>query len=187
MKNLRLNHNLPFLGFLFLAINIACAPGPNVYFRPKTDFRPSKTLAILPFVNLSGQDGAGKQVSNAFLIELLKKPFISVVEPGEVDRILREERVRSADQIDFNTSKLLGNKLRADYLLLGTVNEFEYATVGTRQIPKVSISARLLEASTGQIVWAVYQNRKGDDTELIFGWGFVNSLPKLTMLSAKSV
>jgi TolB-like protein len=165
----------------------ACAPRPSVYSQAKITKQPTKGLAILPFVNLTGQENAGKLVANAFLIELLKEPNIRVVEPGEVESVMKNERIRSADQIDFQTAKMLKDKLNVEYILIGSVNEYNYFNAGSREIPRVSFSVRLLDSATGRIIWAAYHSRKGDDGELIFGWGLISSLPKLTVESVRQV
>lgn len=184
MRSFKSYMALTMLAMLILA---QCAPRPRVYFKPQTGFRPYKNLAILPFDNLSGKEDAGKQVANMFLVELLKKSFFRIVEPGEVDRVLREERIRSSDNIDMKNARLLNEKLGADLLLIGAVNEYDYMIIEGRQIPKVGFTVRLLDASNGEIVWAATYSRKGDDTELIFGWGLVSSLSDLAQKSVRDV
>jgi TolB-like protein len=164
---------------------ISCGPKPSVYLEEKNNSKPNKTLAILPFDNYSGKEDAGKQVANAFLVELLKMPSFHVVEPGEVDRVMREERIRSSNQIDLNAAKLFKEKLLAEYVLIGAVNEFDYLKDGDRDVPSVGFAVRLLDTSNGQIVWAANYSRRGDDHELIFGWGLVNSLTELTQTSVR--
>jgi TolB-like protein len=172
---------------VFVVLGIACGSKPEVYTQKKTSFKPYKTLAILPFSNYSGKEDAGKQVSNAFLVELLKKPFFKILEPGQVDKVLRDERIRSSDQIDIQTAQLLKEKLAVDYLLIGAVNEYDYLKNGEREIPLIGFSARLLDTSDGHIIWAANHSRKGDDSELIFNWGLITSLTKLTQISVKDV
>jgi curli biogenesis system outer membrane secretion channel CsgG len=183
MKTTKIISLLTFLVF----VAGACGPKPEVYFRREISFGPSKTIAILPFNNYSGQEDAGKQVSNMFLVEFLKKPYFNVLEPGEVDRIMREERIRSSEQIDFAAAKVFKDRLAADYILIGAVNEFGYLTRGEREVPLIGFSVRLLDTGTGQIVWAANHSRKGDDRELLFGWGLVKSLTKLAQISVGEV
>lgn len=175
------------LPVLALVLLMACGPKPQVYFKEQVSFRPSKTIAILPFNNYSGQEDAGKQVSNMFLVELLKKPYFELIEPGEIDKVMREERIRSSEQIDFATAKIFKEKLKADYILIGAVNEYSYLTKSIREIPLVSFSVRLLDTESGQIIWAASHSRKGDDVELIFGWRLVKSLSKLAQISVSQV
>jgi TolB-like protein len=93
--------------YIFLFAVIGCGPKPDIFVKKEINFQPFKTIAIMPFNNFSGQEDAGKQVSNSFLVQLLKKPFFKVVDPGEVDRVMREERIRSSDQIDYETARKL--------------------------------------------------------------------------------
>jgi TolB-like protein len=166
---------------------ISCGPKPAVYFRKQISFKPYKTLAILPFNNYSGTEDAGKQVTDAFLVEFLKKPFFNVVEPGQVDGVMRDERIRSSDQINYATAKFFKDKLAADYVLIGAVNEYTYQKKGESETPLVGFSARILDTSNGQIIWAATHSRSGDDAELIFNWGMVTSLTKLTQLCVHDV
>lgn len=166
---------------------LSCSPRPAIYFKPDTSFRPVKKLAILPFSNYSGKEDAGKQITNAFLVELLKKPFLVLIEPGEVEKALREERVRSTDKIDFETAALLREKLGVDLIMIGAVNEYDYMQIENRQIPRIGVSVRILDATDGSIVWAGIHSRKGDDTELVFGWGLVKSLTQLSRICARDM
>jgi hypothetical protein len=45
----------------------------------------------------------------------------------------------------------------------------------------------MLDTDSGQIVWAASHSRKGDDSELIFGWGIVRSQTKLTEKTVREV
>jgi len=168
-------------------IALSCGPKPEVYFKDGTSFAPSKTIAILPFNNYSGKEDAGKQIANMFLVEFLKKPHLNILEPGEVDKVMREERIRSSDQIDYAAARLFKDRLGADYVLIGAVNEFGYLSGGDGEIPLVGFSARLLDTNNGQIVWAFNHSRKGDDREFIFGWGVVKSLTKLSQIAVNDV
>lgn len=172
---------------IMILLTISCGSRPTVYVKPSLRFAPGRSLAILPFNNYSGKEDAGKQVSNAFLIELLKKQMFNIIEPGEIDKIMREERIRSSDQVDEKTALKLKEKLSADYILIGSVNEYGYLRSGDREIPIIGFSIRLLDSATGQIIWAAYHSRKGDDKELIFSWRLVTSLSKLAQNSVHDV
>jgi hypothetical protein len=100
---------------------------------------------------------------------------------------MREERIRSSDQIPYATAKVFKNKLDVDYILIGAVNEYDYIKNADNVTPLVGFSARILDTSDGQIVWAATHSRKGDDGELIFNWGLVSSLTKLTQISVRDV
>ena len=183
MKFSRLAASLIIVG---IAI-IACGPKPEVFYSDKNNAAAFKTIAILPFSNYSGKEDAGKQISNAFLIELLKKPKLHIVEPGQVDQIMRQERIRSSEQIDLKTANLLRDSLAIDYILIGAVNEYDYISSGDKQVPLVGFNVRLLDATTGRIIWAANHSRKGDDHEILFSWGLTTSLTKLAQNSVRDV
>jgi TolB-like protein len=183
MKYTKIILSLILLGILI----VACGSKPEVYNISKNDIKYYKTIAILPFSNYSGEEDAGKQLSNAFLIELLKKPNLYIIEPGQVDQFMRQERIRSAEQIDIKTANLLRDSLAIDYILIGAVNEYSYIASGDRQIPLVGFNVRLLDANSGGIIWAANHSRKGDDSEFLFNWGLTTSLTKLAQKSVRDV
>jgi curli biogenesis system outer membrane secretion channel CsgG len=171
----------------FLLVTASCSSGPRIFSQRAGSTATETTLAILPFDNYSGKEDAGKQVANVFLVELLKRGSFRVVEPGEVERVMKEERIRSAEQIDIGTAKNLKDKLSADYILIGAVNEYDYLKDGERDVPLVGFTVRILNTSTGTIVWAANHSKRGDEGELIFGWGSVNSLDQLTQNCVRDV
>ncbi len=172
---------------IFSAILFSCGSKPDIYVQSNGNIQLSKTMVVLPFANFSGKEDAGKQVYNAFLLELLKKRQYNIVEPGEIDNILREERIRITDRIDNASLEILKNRLNANYVLIGAVNEYDYVQNAARPIPYVAFTIRILDVSNGRIVWAADQSRRGDDGEFLFGWGLVSSISKLTTKSVKQV
>jgi curli biogenesis system outer membrane secretion channel CsgG len=166
---------------------VSCGGGPRVFSQKTGSTTAYHTLAILPFDNYSGKEDAGKQVANVFLVELLKRGTFHVVEPGEIERVMKEERIRSAEQIDIAMAKTLKDKLAADYILIGAVNEYDYLKDGERNVPLVGFAVRILDTSDGTIVWAANHSKRGDEGELIFGWRGVNSLAQLTQNCVKDV
>ena len=182
MQSAKIISILLIVGILYSA----CGPKPNVY-KESNNKKSKKTIAILPFSNYSGKEDAGKQLSNAFLIELLKRSNLNVIEPGQVDQFMRQERIRSAEQIDLNAANLIRDSLAVDFILIGAVNEYDYVSSGDRQIPLVGFNVRLLDSNSGKIIWAANHSRKGDDGELLFNWGLTTSLTKLAQNSVHDV
>ncbi|MBI5576049.1 MAG: hypothetical protein HY896_06755 [Deltaproteobacteria bacterium] len=140
-------------------------------------------MAILPFENLSKTQGAGKSMESYILVELLKNAPVMVLDPGEVNAMLSKERVRLATSIPRETLVALGRGLGVDLFMMGTVHDFDMQIAtgagGSGQIPVVSMSLRILDASTGDIVWAGNASRRGSDRETVFGIGRIHSINNL--------
>ncbi len=146
-------------------------------------------MAILPFENLSKGQGAGKTMGNYILVEFLKRSSIRISDPGEVAEALSKERVRLTTSISKGTLIALGKTMNVNLFLLGTVHDYDMQMAsgagGTGQVPVVAFSLRILDASTGEIVWAGNAARRGTDRETVFGLGRIQSLDRLAEETAK--
>ena len=61
------------------------------YVHPSADLTYIKTVAVVPFENLTQERGAGEKVVNVVAAEVLRRGVFDVVEFGEVTKVLREE------------------------------------------------------------------------------------------------
>jgi TolB-like protein len=147
--------------------------------------------AILPFDNLSDDQGAGKTMENLILVEFLKNTTAHVIDPGEVMAALLEERIRLATSIPRATVLSLGQRLEVDYFVLGIVHEYRMMRMsgagGSGEVPVVSITLRILDARTGDIVWATSAARRGNDREKVFGIGRIDSIEQLAQITAGDI
>ncbi|HBO69141.1 MAG TPA: hypothetical protein DD658_02945 [Deltaproteobacteria bacterium] len=170
---------------LLLAFSFLCGCGPSMKpFAGRTLKKGEGVkMAILPFENLSKAQGAGKSMENFVLIEFLKHAPVKIVDPGEVGAVLSKERVRLATSIPKETLIALGKGLGVDLFMMGTVHDFDMQLAtgagGSGQIPVVAVSLRILDASSGDIVWASNAARRGNDRETVFGIGRIHSLNNL--------
>jgi len=150
-----------------------------------------RKMALLSFDNLSKTQGAGKSMENMILTEFLKSSPVTIVDPGEVAAALSEERVRLATSIPRETIMNLGKKLGVDLFMVGIVHEYEMqmasGTGGSGQIPVIAITLRIVDAASGDIVWAINASRTGNDKETVFGIGKIQSLNTLADDTAKQI
>lgn len=148
-------------------------------------------MAILSFDNLSKTQGAGKSMENMMLTEFLKSSPIRIIDPGEVGAALSEERVRLATSIPRETVRSLGKKLGVDLFMVGVVHEYEMQLAsgagGSGQTPVIAVTLRIIDAGTGEIVWAINAARSGNDNETVFGIGKIISLNTLADDIAKQI
>jgi len=105
-------------------------------------------IAVVPFDNLSGHPEAGMIVAELFQNELSEASGreVKVVSPEQV-AALQEELSRQP-----HDPAKLGEILGAKTLVMGRVNEFAYKHV-LGEDPAVSISARLVDAKSGEVLW----------------------------------
>ena len=137
-----------------------------------------RKIAVMPFYNMSGRREAGHIVSDTFVSELFASDLFNVEEPGNVRSFMIREHVDTVGELEIERIRILGMRLKADALLIGTVEEFDE---GLRSgVPAVSVSARIIDARNGRLVWAGYRKRRGSDYIIAFDIGKVRSATALT-------
>lgn len=138
-------------------------------------------VAIVPFDSMGlAQENAARIVTEEIMTSLLSTGMFDVVEPGMVYMAMSEAGTRNAWGIDPATMQKLQEKLgpvRA--FVVGTVQEYGEVRVGSVSYPSISISARVVEPETGQILWAGSCSRTGAESEKLFGMGAVYSSGRL--------
>ena len=129
-------------------------------------------IAVLEFKNKANnqwwysQGGAACQ--DVFVTELVKSGRFRVVEREQLEALMQEKGLTLSGDVDPKTAVKVGKLLGVNYLLTGAVTE--YGTTGTNvdtpwvgNLPSVSVgkktftaamNARLIDTSTGEIVWA---------------------------------
>lgn len=176
---------------LFLILLSNCAPSMKPFSNKNLSEGGNVKMAILPFDNLSKTQGAGKIMENYVLVEFLKYSQVNIIEPGEVASVLSHERIRLATSIPKETIHKIGKNLGANLFMIGIVNEYEMQLAtgagGSGQIPVIAVSLRIIDANTGDIVWAVSTPRRGNDSETVFGIGRIQSIDRLAQKTAEEI
>lgn len=112
-------------------------------------------LAVVPFDNLSANPNAGLIVTELMRAELLAHEINQQVPPEQVAAKLRPLAGEA------RTPQQLGELLGAKTLLLGTVTEFAYKR-GLGEDPVIGISLRVVDATSGQVLWSGARSAVGD-------------------------
>jgi TolB-like protein len=154
------------LVIFFLIFVAGCSSSVIRYINPEANFSYIRKVAILPFNNMSGDRFAGERVRNTLTVELLSRGVFDVMERGEVSKVMglvlraagfEEGR---ALEVDKETLKLLGEKLGVQAVILGSVDEY----TGRGTAPIVSLSLRMLDTSSGIILWQAKSTALGTTT-----------------------
>lgn len=149
---------LPLCGLLAAS---ACASHHTAFLDRAADFDAIRRVAVLPFENLTTDPNAGEKVRRIFIIELLSQEVVEVVDPGEVARVLSEQRIDAVDTLGPEQVKALAEAMQAHALILGTVQEFSVDRTGQVSAPQVSLTCRMLEADSGRTLWSAAVSRGG--------------------------
>ncbi|GAB4341875.1 MAG: hypothetical protein Kow0099_18980 [Candidatus Abyssubacteria bacterium] len=171
-----------FLLLTIAIIALACISCATREFqvRPAPAVTRLNRIAVFPLENLSGEPEAGSRVTSVLVTTLYNSSLVNVVEPGEVQQFLIRNRIRVAAQLDADTIREASRQLNADGIIFGSVNEYTVILTDLGSVPAVSVSIRLVDAHTTDIVWSITHSLQGDFKETVFGIGRVNSLGTLS-------
>ncbi|HMK49898.1 MAG TPA: hypothetical protein VK435_07580 [Thermodesulfovibrionales bacterium] len=157
-------------GLLLLFIIVAFAVGAaNV-----SKGAPGEKIAIFPFENFSGDKNALAVVVPQLKVKLEQKGY-AVLKEEEVNAFLLKERIRTSGYISKEVARKMGSELGVGVILTGSVNSFVGGTD-----PRAGVTAFLVRASDGMLVWANHAAATGDDFEKILGIGKIESLEGLS-------
>lgn len=164
------------------ALLAAGCGGPRSFVHPATDIGFYKRLGVVTFTNMTGDRFAGEKMTSSFLTELLLQKKFEVVEPGEFERIITEVRGSSnAEQQNLGAEqiKLIGEKAGVNGIIEGEVKEFQMTRIGAEDFPLISVTVRLVDAPSGQVVWMSSYTEKGGPKFPVFSFGETRTLGEL--------
>lgn len=150
-------HCLKFL-MLALVLSLPATGCANRYQRNHMsvgrDMSESILLAVMPFQGVSESPGSGLVVADMMANELYALGGYTIITPEVVAARAapREGEVLSPEE----TGKMVG----APMILTGRVTEYTYKS-GVGEQPAVGITARLIEARTGRVLWSASRARTG--------------------------
>ncbi len=127
---------------------------PTVFIHEEYNFAFVERVAIVPFENLSDDQGAGARLTHLFMTELLAAKVFDVVEPGEVVQALGKYPLPRKDLITMEQAKEIGKTLRVQALIIGSVNESKNNRAGGGPATVVTLQVRMVEIESGQTVWS---------------------------------
>lgn len=154
---------------VLLFLITGCGGTTIKYVNPNANFSYIKKIAILPFNNMSEDKFAGEKVRSALTIDLMSLQVFDIMEQGEVSKTVNmlfgAEGMEEGKvvQMDKEMLKMLGEKLEVQAIVLGSVNEYSSARGGAGN-NVVSISVRMLDASSGIILWQANTTAVGNST-----------------------
>ena len=158
---------------VLLAALSACASSGHRYQDRNMDFGSLRTVAVMPFQNLSRDNLAGDRVRDVFSNALLATEALYVVPNGEVARAHRQgRRPEPASPRAARRSMKLGQALKAEAIITGTVKEYGEVRSGTAAGNAISLSVQMHETATGKVIWTGTTTKGGVGfSDRLFGGG----------------
>jgi len=173
-----------------LALLAAGCGGPRSFVHPSTDIGFYKRLGVVNFTNLTADRFAGEKITSSFVTELLLQKKFEVVEPGEFERLVAEVRGSSSEErkdLGAEQIKLIGDRAGINGIIEGEVKEFQMTRIGAEDFPLISVSIRLVDAPSGQVVWMSSYTAKGGPKFPIFSFGETRTLGELAQKVCKKM
>ena len=131
------------------------------YIHPTADMTYIKTVAVVPFENLTQEKGAGGKVMNVVATEVLRRGVFDVVEFGEVTKVLREEGFKGDGLISKRVAEGAAKRLNVQAFIVGSVEEYGVSRTGGSSYPEAAVSLKLIDAKSYKILWEATHSVKG--------------------------
>jgi len=163
-------------GLLLVAILIVIGGcggmSPSVFLHDEYNFQYLERVAVIPFDNISSDQGAGARATRMFISEMLAARAFDVVEPGEVTKALEKHSTVRTSQLTKEQIVEIGKSLKVQGIILGNVTESSSMRSGASTINTVTMVVRMVETETGMTVWsATHTSGKKGFWASLFGTG----------------
>jgi polysaccharide biosynthesis protein PelC len=151
----------------------ACATTVSeVYRDPNMDFGSVRTVAVMPFVNLSRDQLAGDRVRDVFVNALLATGAVYVLPAGEIARAIGRVEISNPAMPSPEEIVKLGKMVKAEAVVTGTLREYGDVRSGTSSANAISMSLQMIETETGKVVWTAASTKGGITIwDRLFGGG----------------
>jgi len=133
----------------------------DVYHDELMDFAAIKTVAVLPFTNLTSDPAGASRVRDTFTTMLMATQAIYVIPHGEVARgISRAGLVDPTQPTPAEVKKLCGI-IDADAVISGVLREYGEIRSGSIAAPVITVSLQMYDKDSGAVVWVGSTTRGG--------------------------
>lgn len=156
--------------FLLLGL-AACAPTTTVKQKqamtidtPKGMVGLKRRIGVVDFQNKTayGQGRLGTSASDILITELVKSGKFIVVERDRLEKVMEEQKLGMSGAVDPGTAAKVGKILGLNAIVTGAISQFGTETEGSEylitqsksQIVKCTVDIRVVDAETGQILYA---------------------------------
>lgn len=147
------------------AVLLAGCATHRTYQNRDMDFGSIKSVAVMPFWNLTQDNLAAERVRDVFSTTLLATQAAYVLPPGEVSRAISRTGVATPPTPSAEEIVKLGTLLKVEAIVTGAVKEYGEVRSGSSAANVISLSVQMHETATGKVIWSAAATKGG------IGWG----------------
>lgn len=149
-----------------------CAGSLDIYRDQNMDFGVVRTVAVLPFANLTRDNTSSERVRDVFTTMLMATGGVYALPSGEVARGVIRTGIANPVSPSVEEAVKLGGILKVDALITGVVREYGEVRSSTATANVISLGMQMVETQTGRVVWTATATEGGIGvTDRLFGGG----------------
>jgi len=159
---------------LLLGFLAACGTFDSLtYFHdPQMDFAAVRTIAVMPFENLTREQMAAERVRDVFVNSLLSTGAVYVISTGEVSRGIARAGILNPSGPSTEEIGKFAGVTKVDAVITGTVTEYGEVRSGSASANVISMSVQMIEVQAGRTVWTASATKGGISIwDRLFGAG----------------
>jgi hypothetical protein len=154
---------------------IACATRYRVaenYHDPDVDFALLRTIAVMPFSNLTNDKLAGERVRSTFMNSLFSTGALYVIPAGEVARGISRAGIENPWALSGEEVSKLAAIVGADSVITGVVTEYGEVRSGAVTSNVISVNMQMIEKESRKVIWSASTTKGGISIwDRLFGGG----------------
>lgn len=171
----RINYRACILAFICAWLAACSGGGSNIsenYHDPDMDFALLRTIAVMPFDNLTTDRMAAARVRNTFMTSLFATGVVYVIPSGEVVRGIKRAGIENPVIPSAEEIAKLAAIIKADAVITGVVNEYGQVRSATTTANVISVSMQMIEKESRKVVWTASTTKGGISAwDRLFGGG----------------
>ncbi len=153
---------------------LGCAPSSSLtyYHDPNMDLAAVRSVAVMPFENLTREPKAGARVRDVFANSLLSTGAVYVIPSGEVSRGIARAGILNPAVPSMEEIGKFAGIIKVDAVITGTVTEYGAVRSGNASANVISMNVQMIEVQALRTVWSASATEGGITIwDRIFGAG----------------
>ncbi len=146
---------------LFSLTGCAGFSSSSSYHDPNMDFAALRTIAVMPFTNLTSDKQAAGRVRDTFINNLLSTGAVYVIPTGEVARGISRLGIFNPAAPSSEQIAKLAAIIKADAVITGAVREYGAVRSGSASANVISLSMQMIEVQSQKVVWTASSTKGG--------------------------